>query len=310
MDLALGRVYCFADIMMFLIRNILVLIALGLLSMPKVGGQAVGPIVPEHNQKNAPADMVWVPGGEFTMGSDGAGSMPNEQPAHRVRVDGFWIDSTTVTNAEFRRFARATGYVTTAERPVDWEELKKQVPRGTPKPPEEALKPGSLVFTSPGREVDLSDLSQWWTWTTGANWRHPQGPQSIIDGKDNYPVVQVSWDDAVAYARWSGKRLPTEAEWEFAAWGGKPQSTRYYWGNEFRPAGKFMCNTYTGKFPVKDTGEDGYAGLAPVKSYPPNQLGLYDMAGNVWNWTADIYREDAHARSHRGDAAIRRPVAA
>jgi formylglycine-generating enzyme required for sulfatase activity len=243
----------------------------------------------------APEGMVWIPGGEFIMGSERGGALSNEGPAHRVRVDGFWMDATPVTNAQFRKFVEATGYRTTAERAVDWEELKKQLPPGTPKPDDQMLKPGSLVFTPPGHEVDLRQLSQWWTWMTGANWKHPSGPNSSIEGKDDNPVVQVSWDDAAAYAKWAGKRLPTEAEWEFAAWGGKPQTSRYYWGDEFTPGGKFMCNTYTGKFPVKDTQEDGFAGVAPVKAFPPNGFGLYDMAGNVWNWCADVYRIDAHA---------------
>jgi formylglycine-generating enzyme required for sulfatase activity len=243
---------------------------------------------------NAPAGMVWIPAGEFTMGTDDPNSMPNERPAHRVKLDGFWMDEHDVTNAEFRKFVEATGYVTTAEKPVDWEEMKRQLPPGTPKPPPEALQPGSLVFTSPGHPVDLRDMNNWWTWTTGASWKHPQGPKSNIDGKDNFPVVQVSWDDAVAYAKWAGKRLPTEAEWEYAARGGH-YGTRYYWGDDFRPGGKFMCNTFTGEFPYKNTAEDGFAGVNPVKSFPPNGYGLYDMAGNVWQWTADLYRADAHA---------------
>jgi formylglycine-generating enzyme required for sulfatase activity len=242
------------------------------------------------------AGMIWIPVGEFTMGTDDPHSMANERPAHRVRLDGFWIDQHDVTNAEFARFVEATGYRTTAERPVDWDELKKQLPLGTPKPDDEKLKPGSLVFTPPDHPVDLRDMSNWWTWTTGASWKHPQGPHSDIHDKDDYPVVQVSWDDAVAYAKWAGKRLPTEAEWEYAARGGKP-STRYYWGDEFKPGGKYMCNTFTGEFPYKNTAEDGFAGTSPVKSFPPNGYGLYDMAGNVWNWTADIYRADAHMMS-------------
>jgi formylglycine-generating enzyme required for sulfatase activity len=244
--------------------------------------------------------MVWIPAGEFRMGTDDESFPLNEQPSHRVKLDGFWMDETSVTNAQFRKFVEATGYVTTAERPVDWEELKKQLPPGTPKPAEHMLQPGSLVFTPPEREVDLRDLSGWWAWMTGASWKRPDGPGSTIEGRDDYPVVQVSWDDAAAYAKWAGKRLPTEAEWEYAARGGAKASTRFWWGDEFRPksgpnAGKFMCNSYTGRFPVNDTGDDGYAGVSPVRAFPPNGYGLYDMAGNVWNWTNDVYRVDAHA---------------
>jgi formylglycine-generating enzyme len=262
---------------------------------------------------DAPPGMVWIPAGEFVMGTDDHASMPNERPAHRVKLDGFYMDETCVTNAQFRAFVEATGYVTTAEQPIDWEELKKQVPPGTPKPPDEMLKPGALVFTppppqSPARDVDLRDMSNWWKWTTGACWKHPQGPGSSIEGKDDYPVVQVSWDDAAAYAKWAGKRLPTEAEWEYASRGGAKTNTRFWWGDEFKPApgsgphppsnaGKFMCNTYTGVFPVEDSAEDGFARQSPVRSFPANGYGLYDMAGNVWQWTADLYRIDAHALS-------------
>jgi len=241
--------------------------------------------------------MRWVPAGEFTMGTNDPEAMANERPTHQVKVQGYWIDEHDVTNAEFRKFVEATHYLTTAEKPVDWEELKKQVPAGTPKPPAEMLKPGSLVFTPPGKPVDLTNMANWWTWTTGADWRHPQGPSSSIDGKDDYPVVQVSWDDAVAYAKWAGKRLPTEAEWEYAARGGAKTNTRYWWGDEFKPDGKFMANVYTGQFPVKDTGEDGFVGPSPVKSFPANGFGLYDMAGNVWNWCSDLYADDVHAKA-------------
>jgi formylglycine-generating enzyme required for sulfatase activity len=233
--------------------------------------------------------MRWIPPGEFAMGTDDLNSMPNERPAHTEKINGFFIDEHDVTNAEFRIFVEATGYLTTAEKPVDWEELKKQVPAGTPKPPDEKLQPGSLVFTPPDHPVDLRDMANWWTWTTGANWKHPQGPASTIVGKDEYPVVQVSWDDAVAYAKWAGKRLPTEAEWEYAARGGHSGS-RFYWGDELKPGGRFMVNTFTGKFPYLNTSEDGFAGISPVESFPPNGYGLYDMAGNVWNWCSDIYR--------------------
>lgn len=243
----------------------------------------------------APSGMVWIPAGVFEMGTDDAESMPNERPAHRVKLDGFWMDETPVTNAQFRSFVESTGYLTLAERPVDWEELKKQVPTGTPKPPESALQPGSLVYTPPAREVDTRDMAGWWTWTNGASWKHPQGPQSSLEGKDDLPVVHIAWDDAVAYAKWAGKRLPTEAEWEYAARGGAATNTRFWWGDQFRPDGKFMCNTYTGKFPVSDTREDGYDRPSPVKAFPRNGYGLHDMSGNVWNWTADFYRADAHA---------------
>lgn len=226
------------------------------------------------------------------MGTDDKRSMPNERPAHQVKVNGFFIDAAPVTNAEFQKFVEATGYVTTAEKKPDWEELKAQLPPGTPKPPEELLVPGSLVFTPPSQPVSLDSLANWWRWTPGANWRHPEGPQSDLKGREQHPVVQVSWDDAVAYAQWAGKRLPTEAEWEYAARGGLA-SKRYTWGDEFMPSGKHMANTFQGEFPYLSKPEDGFTGTSPVKSYPPNGYGLYDMAGNVWQWTSDWYRNDA-----------------
>jgi sulfatase modifying factor 1 len=246
----------------------------------------------------APPGMVWIPAGEFVMGTDDEQQPANERPAHRVRLDGFWMDATPVTNAQFRAFVTATGYVTTAERKVDWEELRKQVAPGTAKPSDEMLQPGSLVFTPPGRKVDLDDLSGWWAWKSGACWQRPAGPGSSIEGKDDLPVVQVSWDDAAAWAKWAGKRLPTEAEWEYAARGGAKVNTRFWWGDVLRPqsdAGpRWMANIYTGEFPVKDTAEDGYAGVSPVRAFPANGYGLFDMAGNVWNWTGDLYRVDTH----------------
>jgi formylglycine-generating enzyme required for sulfatase activity len=236
--------------------------------------------------------MVWIPSGEFTMGTNDVRSFPNERPAHRVHVEGFWIDEHDVTNAEFAKFVEATGYVTTAERKPDWEELKKELPPGTPRPDESVLVAGSLVFTPTSGPVPLSDLSAWWRWVPGASWRHPEGPDSTIEGRENHPVVQVSWDDAVAYAKWAGKRLPSEAEWEFAARGGLEEK-RYAWGDEFRPGGKYVANTWQGLFPVTNTAEDGFVGTSPVKSFPPNGYGLYDMAGNVWQWCSDWYRVDA-----------------
>jgi formylglycine-generating enzyme required for sulfatase activity len=240
-----------------------------------------------------PEGMKWIPGGVYTMGSIQEGARRNEQPIHKVSVDGFWLDEHSVTNTEFQKFTDATGYKTTAERPINWDVLKKQTPPGTPKPADEMLQPGSLVFTPTSGPVDLTEMAGWWRWTTGANWRHPEGPQSDLKGREDHPVVQVSWNDALAYATWAGKRLPTEAEWEYAARGGL-EGKRFPWGDEFKPGGKFMANIWTGDFPYKNTKEDGFVGTAPVKSFPPNNYGLYDMAGNVWNWVNDFYRPDTH----------------
>jgi formylglycine-generating enzyme len=240
--------------------------------------------------------MVRIPGGEFTMGTDDTRARSDERPAHRVRVDGFWMDTTHVTNAEFERFVAATGYVTTAERAPEWEEIRKQVPPGTPKPDDSMLVAGSLVFAPPSVAVPLDDMSGWWKWTPGASWRHPEGPSSDIRARANHPVVQVSWDDATAYAKWAGKRLPTEAEWEYAARGGL-EGKRFPWGDDFRPGNKYMANTWTGTFPQENTAEDGFAGTSPVRSFAANGYGLYDMAGNVWQWCSDLYGADQHARS-------------
>jgi formylglycine-generating enzyme len=237
--------------------------------------------------------MVWIPGGEFSMGSTDPLARADEAPIHRVRVDGFWMDATEVTNRQFAEFVQATGYETIAERPIDWEELKKQVPPGTPKPPEEELLPGSLVFTPPTNAVPLDAVRHWWKWTTGANWRHPDGPLSSIEGKDDVPVVHVAYVDAVAYATWAGKRLPTEAEWECAARGGLERKVNV-WGDE--PVDAKRCNIWQGHFPDKNTAEDGFVGAAPVKSFPPNGYGLYDMAGNVWEFCSDLYRPDTYAQ--------------
>jgi len=243
--------------------------------------------------KPVPAGMVWIPGGEFSMGSTDPLARPDEGPVHRVQVDGFWMDATEVTNAQFAEFEAATGYKTVAERPVDWEELRKQLPPGTPKPADEMLKPGSLVFTPPDHPVDLRGYDQWWTWTTGADWRHAEGPASSIEGRVDHPVVHIAYEDAVAYCAWAGKSLPTEAQWEFAARGGLDHKVNV-WGDE--PVDANRGNIWQGHFPDKNTEEDGFARAAPVKSFPPNGYGLYDMAGNVWEWCADLYRPDTYAQ--------------
>jgi formylglycine-generating enzyme required for sulfatase activity len=247
--------------------------------------------------------MVWIPGGEFTMGTDSELGWPDERPAHRVRVDGFFMDETDVTNAQFREFVEATGYVTTAEKPPDEEEIMRQVPPGTPRPPKEKLVPGSLVFTPTSGPVGLQDFSQWWRWTPGADWKHPEGPDSDIDGKDDHPVVHVSWDDAVAYAKWAGKRLPTEAEWEFAARGGLDNKP-YVWGDDPPADTNIRANIWQGHFPYENTAKDGYLRTSPVKAFPPNGYGLYDMSGNVWQWCSDWYdRELYRKRAGKGVTA-------
>jgi formylglycine-generating enzyme required for sulfatase activity len=231
------------------------------------------------------------------MGSTGALARADEAPPHRVRVDGFWMDVHEVTNAEFRAFVAATAYVTTAERAPTWEELEKDLPPGTPKPPDEVLVPGSMVFTPPDGPVPLNNYAAWWSWVPGASWRHPEGPGSTIDGRDDHPVVQVSYDDAVAYAKWAGKRLPTEAEWERAARGGIENGT-FTWGDD--PITPKRANTWQGAFPHRNEATDGHATTAPVGTFPPNAYGLHDMAGNVWEWCSDWYRPDTYAQRAGG----------
>ncbi|WP_460687740.1 formylglycine-generating enzyme family protein [Niabella aquatica] len=237
------------------------------------------------------AGMVLIPGGVFAMGADNDQASEDEYPKHEVQVSPFYMDITEVTNAQFKKFAVATGYITTAERKPDWEELKKTLPPGTPKPPDSVLQAASLVFIPSKGPVDLNDNSQWWSWVRGASWKHPHGPGSSIEGKDHYPVVHISWDDAQAYCQWAGKRLPTEAEWEFAARGGLINNI-YPWGNEHISQGIPKANSWEGRFPYLNEEKDGYFTLAPVKSFAPNGYGLYDMAGNVWEWCSDLYNHD------------------
>src|SRR5215211_1811177 len=222
--------------------------------------------------------MAWIPGGEFLMGSEDF--YPEERPVHRVSVDGFWIDTHQVTNIEFRRFVAATGYVTLAERPLD--------PAAYPDADPTLLVPGALVFRRTRGPVPLDNYRAWWSYVPGACWRQPEGQGSDLVGRDRHSVVQVAYEDATAYADWAGKELPSEAEWEFAARGGL-ESAVFVWGDEFAPRGRQMANTWQGEFPWQNLCLDGHAGTAPVGSYPPNGYGLFDMAGNVWEWTSDFF---------------------
>lgn len=271
---------------------------------------AFKPTIENKNKpaEKAPEGMVWIPGGEFSMGSNIEdeslcsikGVTTDAAPIHRVYVDGYYMDETEVTNEEFEKFVKATGYVTVAEQKPTKEEF--------PTASEEDLITGSVVFTPTSSAVNLNNFLQWWRYEPGADWRHPEGPQSTIKGKGNYPVVHIVYEDAEAYAKWAGKRLPTEAEWEFAARGGK-SGNLYAWGNDLKPKGKFQANIYQGHFPIKDgdTGEDGFKGIAPTKQYAPNAYGLYDIAGNVWEWVHDWYSVDYYKSLAESGKTARNP---
>ncbi|WP_047890095.1 formylglycine-generating enzyme family protein, partial [Rhodococcus sp. ARP2] len=243
-----------------------------------------------HSTATPPKNMSLIPGGTYWMGSEDF--YPEERPVHQVTVDGFWMDTTAVTVAEFRRFVKATGHVTTAEIAPD--------PADYPDADPALLVPGSLVFNSPPAPVSLDDYTQWWSFTPGADWRHPEGADSNIGGRERHPVTHVSYFDAQAYAAWAGKELPTEAEWEFAARGGLDRQA-YVWGDHDSPGGRPGGNVWQGQFPWENLLEDGYERTAPVGKFRPNGYGLFDMAGNVWEWTADHYTSD-HAHSSKNVA--------
>jgi formylglycine-generating enzyme required for sulfatase activity len=235
--------------------------------------------------------MVWIEGGTYTMGSSDSYAEAHEGPEVVVEVSGFYMDATEVTNSQYAQFVEATGYVTVAERDIDWEQIKQELPPGTPKPADSLLAAGSLVFSPPPGKVPLDNIHQWWLWVVGADWRHPLGPESNIEGKENHPVVHLAYEDVDAYCKWVGKRLPTEAEWEYAA-KGNAEGKQFQWGEELTPEGKYLANFFQGDFPHDNHTSDGFERTAPVGTYPPNAYGLYDMIGNVWEWTSDYYRPD------------------
>jgi len=289
-----------------------VLVAGVVLALNPFGGKQVevAPATQQINETAAPGDaptgMVWIPGGKFWMGSEdprglicgGTSDMADAQPVHLVEIDPFWMDATEVTNAQFAEFVKATGYKTVAEKTPTLEEF----PGASP----EDLVAGSIVFTPTAQPVPLNDYLQWWSYIHGANWKHPEGPRSTIKGREQEPVVHVAWDDATAYARWAGKRLPTEAEWEFAA-RGKLDRKPYVWGDDLRPDDKWVANTWQGHFPNQNTADDGFVRAAPVKSYAPNGYGLYDMAGNVWEWCSDWYQHDYYGRLLAVGSEVKNP---
>ncbi len=263
----------------------------------RIKGLKLSNQVVEKKANISPKGMIKIPAGTYWMGSHDDQGRADEYPLHRVQVASFWMDETEVTNAQFAEFVIATGYLTTAEKAINWEEMAKQLPAGTVKPADSLLAPSSLVFVPTIGPVNLNDYSQWWEFKRGANWRHPEGPQSTIVGRENHPVVHISWDDASAYARWAGKRLPTEAEWEWASRGGLKNQI-YPWGNESVNKSPYKANSFQGKFPYQDDALDGFkTTTAPVKSFRANAYGLYDMAGNVWEWCSDWYRNDYYKKS-------------
>ena len=252
-----------------------------------------------HPQSSTPEEMVYVPAGTFPMGGKSEQADRDELPRREVSVSAFYMDETEVTNRQFKAFVDATGYVTVAEKPIVWEDIKAQLPEGTPKPPGSLLLPGSLVFIPTNGPVDLSNYALWWQWTVYADWKHPEGPGSDITGRMDHPAVHIALEDAQAYAQWAGKRLPTEAEWEWAAMGGLGD-VKYPWGNESVEQAYDKANFWQGFFPYENLESDGFYGTAPVKSFPANGYGLYEMAGNVWEWCQDKYHFKAYEQGQHG----------
>jgi len=246
----------------------------------------------ESETISAPEGMVWIPAKTFIQGGKDNDNfaLPREKPGHKVYVDGFFIDKHEVTNGQFQKFVDSTGYITVAERPIDWEVMKLDLPEGTQRPPDSLLQPGSLIFNRDVKEVaSMGNYFQWWTWKLGANWKHPGGPDTDIIGKENFPVVHIAYEDAVAYCEWANRRLPTEAQWESAAQASNTDNI-FTWGNDIDVLND-NANTWQGVFPIKNEPEDGYAFVAKVESFPPNEYGIYDMLGNVWELTSDWFNE-------------------
>lgn len=254
--------------------------------------------------------MVWVESKTFLQGAKEKDkyAMRREMPAHEVTVDGFFMDITEVTNKQFKKFIKETKYKTVAEREIDWEEMKKELPRDTPKPHDSILQPGSLIFNKKVNKVaSMDNYTQWWTWKIGANWKHPEGPESSIEGKDNYPLVHIAFEDALAYCKWANRRLPTEAEWESAAQGTSVNNI-YTWGNNPEVLDE-KANTWQGIFPIKNESKDGFEFISPIKSFAPNSIGIYDMLGNVWELTSDFFNVNYYQQLDKSKV-IRNPKGA